>query len=162
MPGNLDKYTISHIKNELNKDSRKLFEFIYKTYFNRIKKFILNNKGSDQDAKDVFQEGVLAVIRNINENKVKNDTIFVVYLFSVCRYIWFNHLRVPKFDSLNESDLSDEYGLEENDFSSIEDSIEKSIFQRVFCLLDEPCRKLLKSFFDNTPLKEITDLNGLY
>lgn len=156
----MDKYTIGQFKIDLDKDSKKLFEFIYKVYFPKIKKFIKKNDGNEQDAKDVFQEGVLAIIRNVGENKVDEKIFFLSYLLSVCRYIWLNHLRKPKFDTLNEVDGSELFGLDEETVSGVDDSVEKSIFQRHFMLLDEPCHDLLKFFFEKIPLKEIAVLMG--
>jgi RNA polymerase sigma factor (sigma-70 family) len=156
----VDKYTIGHFKIELDKNSKKLFEFIYKVYYPKINKYIKKNNGSEQDAKDVFQEGVLAVIRNVEDDKVNEKTPFDVYLYSVCRFIWLNHLRAPKFDTLNEKDGGEDYGLEEETISGIEDSVEKSIFQRNFKLLEDPCHTLLKLFFEKVPLKEIAKILG--
>lgn len=154
----MDKYTIGDFKNDLGRDSKKLFLFIYKVYFPKIKKYIKNNSGDDPDAKDVFQEGILATIKNVEDDKVKESTLFESYLYSVCKFIWLNHLRVPKFDTLKDQDLSDEYGLEDESVSGIEDSMERNIFQKNFKLLDKVCQDLLRYFFDKVPLREIAKI----
>ena len=127
----------------LNKDSRKLFEFIYKTYYPSVKAFILKNKGNEQDAKDVFQEGVIALIKNVEEKKADHNSLFIGYFYSICRYIWMRNLQSRKTTLLNEADLSDNYKLDEEDYESI-----------------EKCQDILRLSLEKLSAKEIAKIFG--
>ncbi len=152
----MDKYTLNDFHVALKTNSKKLFEFVYKRYFPRITGFINRNNGGAQDAKDVFQEAIMAVIRNLEENKVDGNVLFWSYFSSVCRYIWFNQLKKPESESLNEEEMADSYSLGEEEIEEVEDSFQMGIFQRNFKNLEDTCQKLLKMFFKGTPIKKIT------
>lgn len=152
----MDKYTIQHFIIDLKKDSRKLFEFIYKTYYPPVRAFVTNSKGNEQDAKDVFQDAVMAIIRNFNEKKLKSSsTLFRTYLLAICKHIWYNQLRLPGKETLNEPDLVETYRFDEELMQSLDDSIERQIFQKNFKKLDEPCQKILKYHLKKMPDKKI-------
>lgn len=152
----VNKYTIQHFVNDLKKDSSKLFEFIYRTYYPSVRTFILRSKGNEQDVKDVFQDAVLAIIRNVNEKKLKgSDILFQTYLISICRHIWYNQLRSPETGKLNESDLADDYGIDEELMKSVDDTTERQIYQSNFKKLDKICQKILKYHLKKAPDKKI-------
>ena len=152
----MDKYTIQNFIDDLKKDSRKLFEFIYKTYYPLVRSFIFKLKGNEQDAKDVFQDAVIAIIRNANEKKLKESGIlFQTYLMAVCRHIWYNQLRLPEKEILNESDLAEDYGFDEELMKSVDETTERQIFQNNFKKLDKICQKILKYHLKKMSDKEI-------
>jgi len=152
----LDKYTIQNFINDLKKDSRKLFEFIYKTYYPLVKSFIFKLKGNEQDAQDVFQDTVMAIIRNTKEKKLKSsDILFQTYLLAICKHIWYNQLRLPEKEMINESDLAEDYGFDEELMKSVDETTERQIFQNNFKKLDKICQKILKYHLKKMSDKEI-------
>lgn len=156
----MDKYTIGDFVRDFNSDSRKLFEFIYKTFYPHIRTFILKNKGNEQDAKDVFQEGVIAVIRNVENKSADPDALVISYLFSICRYIWKRSYNIHDTRVLNENDLSYQYGFEEVEIEGLDESIENGIFQRNFLKLGKKCQDLLSMTLNKIPAREITKKLG--
>lgn len=152
----MDKYTIQNFINDLKKDSRKLFEFIYKTYYPLVKSFIFKLKGNEQDAQDVFQDTVMAIIRNTKEKKLKSsDILFQTYLLAICKHIWYNQLRLPEKEMINESDLAEDYGFDEELMKSVDETTERQIFQNNFKKLDKICQKILKYHLKKMSDKEI-------
>jgi RNA polymerase sigma factor (sigma-70 family) len=150
------KYTIEHFINDLKKDSSKLFKFIYRTFYPAVRSYILRQKGNEQDVKDVFQDAILAIIRNVENNKLKgSDILFQTYLLSICRHIWYNQLRSPETDKLGESDLTDEYGIDEELMKSVDETTERQIYQSNFKKLDKICQKILKDHLKRVPDKKI-------
>lgn len=152
----MDKYTLQSFVNDLKKDSRKLFEFIYKNYYPPVRTFVIKLKGNEQDAKDVFQDAVMAIIRNANEKKLENrDILFQTYLIAICKHIWYNQLRQPEKETLNESDLADEYGFDEELMKTVDETTERQIYQSNFKKLDKICQKILKYHLKKMPDKKI-------
>ena len=152
----MDKYTIQNFINDLKKDSRKLFEFIYKTYYPLVKSFIFKLKGNEQDAQDVFQDTVMAIIRNTKEKKLKSsDILFQTYLLAICKHIWYNQQRLPEKEMINESDLAEDYGFDEELMKSVDETTERQIFQNNFKKLDKICQKILKYHLKKMSDKEI-------
>ena len=156
----MDKFTIGDFVRDLNNNSRKLFEFIYKTYYPSVRAFIIKNKGNEQDAKDVFQEGIMAVIKNVEEKNADLESPLISYLFSICRYIWQRNYNVQKNKVLNEENISAKYSMEDDDYSLVNESIEAGIYQSNFKKLGKKCRDLLKLSLERVNAKDIARMLG--
>ncbi|MBC7400778.1 MAG: sigma-70 family RNA polymerase sigma factor [Mucilaginibacter sp.] len=69
------------------------FEQLYKLHFMPIKGYVLKNSGTDDDAKDVFQETLLVLIDKLNNGKFVLTAGIGTYLFAVAKNIWLNKLK---------------------------------------------------------------------
>ena len=79
----------------------------------------------------------MAIIRNANDNKLKeNNILFQTYLMAICRHIWYNQLRSPEKEILNESDLAEEYGFDEELMKSVDETTERQIYHNNYKKLD--------------------------
>ena len=122
--------------------------------YNNNREMIFNlvtaNSGSYDEAKDVMQDGVIAVYNRLNDSSANPLTCSLsTYLYSVCKNIWLNELRkkgkspMMLEDESNVADLADSQEIEillekEQKIVSLEKGLEK---------LGEKCRKLLKLFY---------------
>lgn len=79
------------IKGILNRDQQILKE-IYKLYFPHVKKFILDNNGDLQNAKDIFQESIILIYRKIKDGNFDVNSSFKTYIYSVSRFMWLKQL----------------------------------------------------------------------
>ena len=50
----------------LAKNDRNAIETIYKEYFKMVQSLVLNNNGNGDDAKDIFQEGMVVLYEKSN------------------------------------------------------------------------------------------------
>ncbi|MEP2026626.1 MAG: sigma-70 family RNA polymerase sigma factor [Reichenbachiella sp.] len=132
-------------------------ETIYKVSFSTVKHFILNNTGSVEDAKDVFQDGTMVLFQNILNDKFNSESSLKSYLFGICKNLWMNHLRKQKnlpADFLNEDGLM----IIENNEHVIDVEAVKSIMEE----LKEECQDILKGFYYNMKsMKELALKFGL-
>lgn len=77
-------------------DQRTVFTLFYRDHFPGIKRWILNNSGTEEDAEDVFQEGLIALTLGVRKNRELEDSALPNYLFSTCKNLWFKQLRTRK------------------------------------------------------------------
>ena len=87
----------------IRKQDKKILKDIYFIYFPDIKKYILDNTGSIQDAKDIFQEAIIIVYRKAKERNLIIPSSFKLYIFAVCRYIWIKQLSKQKENIENQN-----------------------------------------------------------
>lgn len=139
-----------------------VLKFVYREYFQTIKGLIIRNKGNDQDAEDVFQDGMVIVFQRLQNGGFILECSFKTFLYSVCRNLWLQRLEklrtpVTSFaDFENHISLSDEMMFEIYDLES-----EKyRLFQRHFLKLSKDCQKVLKLFMSKASLKEIAEEMG--
>lgn len=66
--------------------------FFYKKNLPAVKRYILNNSGDEDDAKDIFQETVLDLIQNIRSYKYEHKGNLGGYFFIMVRNKWRDKL----------------------------------------------------------------------
>lgn len=81
---------------KLNND--KVLNALYVEHFEKVRQYILKNNGSDDDAKDIYQEAFMAVWRNIRLDKFQpqNESSLGGYIYQIARNKWLDQLRSVK------------------------------------------------------------------
>jgi RNA polymerase sigma factor (sigma-70 family) len=128
-----------------NNDS-KAAETIYKENFNMVLAFILNNSGSYDEARDIFQEAMITLYQKAKSESFVLTSQIKTYVYSICRRLWLKRLhQIGKTAS----------GIENFEAIPIEDDIEiherrnaeLGIMDRALNSLGEPCKSLLEAFY---------------
>lgn len=132
---------------------------IYQKFFQSIKGNVKNWGGTEEDAKDIFQEAVIVLYRMVKKPDFKLSSALFSLLYPICRNLWLKEVR-------NRSKLG---GGEVKDLERIEDQSDiieaineraiDGLFRDKLQELGEQCRKMLDMFFQKRSMKEIvTDL----
>ncbi|MCB0706862.1 MAG: sigma-70 family RNA polymerase sigma factor [Saprospiraceae bacterium] len=129
---------------------------IYARYYKAILHFIETNSGNAEDAKDIFQEGLMLVFQKAKNKDFELSSTFLTFLFSVCRNIWFNRIRKKSF---GEVTLSEEITstLTEDKVSEIEANEREVLFRNKFLLLGVDCQQVLSMYFQKIKMEEIME-----
>ncbi len=143
-----DTMLISMMVAQYPHDRNKALTFIYRKFYNYIRTMVIQNSGSDDEAKDVFQEGVIALYENIQHGKFRYKSSIKTYLYKICRNILFQTL-------LNKNPTIDIDKLYNRgfDFSDESDSQIPSDYQQCITIamiqLGPDCRRMLTEFYYN-------------
>ncbi len=133
----------------LAKNDSKAIESLYKSHFTMIQHFVLNNNGSFDDARDVFQEAMITLYEKVQNDSFVLSCQIKTYIFSICKNLWLKRLQqMGKYSSplsTEEESISVEADLEE---------LEKkdaafAIMNRALNSLGEPCKSLLEGYYLN-------------
>ena len=133
----------------LAKNDSKAIESLYKSHFTMIQHFVINNNGSFDDARDVFQEAMITLYEKVQTDSFVLSCQIKTYIFSICKNLWLKRLQqMGKYSSplsTEEESISVEADLEE---------IEKkdaafAIMNRALNSLGEPCKSLLEGYYLN-------------
>jgi RNA polymerase sigma factor (sigma-70 family) len=118
------------------------------TCFSQVKTYVLRNKGSIEDAEDVFQEGLMVLYDNIMMDRFQGTSTVKTYLFAICRNKWLSILRKRK--TIIPEDFAHIHEQKYLDIDS--ESIEKFMNN-----LSEGCKKVLYAYyFHGATMREIT------
>lgn len=136
---------------------------IYKYFFPSIAHMIVSNNGSNDEAKDVFQEAVMVLYDKITQQQFELNSKLSTFLYAVSRRLWLKQLS-RKGHTLNTTDISDfedilhvEEDIQEH--QEIENQFEQ--MNEAMHQLGEPCQTLLKDFYiKNLSMQEITEKFG--
>lgn len=144
-------------------NDERCIEHIYSENFKSVEQFILKNSGKTEDAKDIYQEAIIATWLNIKQGKfkVQNDKSIGGYIFQIAKYKWLDKLRSKEYrttirllhDNRAEPEADADYGEAEE---------RKLLYlKELYSHLNEKCKAILNRFyFEKKSLEEIgADLN---
>ncbi len=134
-----------------------IIKYIYQELFPTIKYLVIKNSGNEEDAEDIFQDGLIVIFKKIKENQLELTSSFRTYLYSVCRNLWLQKLSRRKQFSREFSDIETFVELPDKVMEEIyDDEVEKyRLYQQHFLTLNDDCQKVLLLFMKKLSLKEI-------
>ncbi len=152
-----DEAIVEGIRND---DDRALAQ-LYKLHFPMIFHFILNNSGTEDEAKDIYQEGVIVFYEKIKDNSLELSCQIKTYLYSVCRRLWLKRL-AEKGRFASKLEDSEPFLSVEDDLPRHEEQERQfGIMTEALEQVGEPCRSLLEDFYIRTRnMQDITDKFG--
>lgn len=129
------------------KERRDAIDFLYQKCYPSIKRLVLS-KGSEQQAEDIFQDGMGIMYKNVLNGKFKQDAKLSTYLISICKNLWLMDLRSKKIEEIDVMivDLPEEpeLSLEEENLVKLQEE------------LNPDCQKILRLFYyDDKSMEEI-------
>jgi RNA polymerase sigma factor (sigma-70 family) len=131
----------------LSKSDTASVETIYRDNYNMIQSFILNNNGSVDDARDIFQEAMVVLYEKSRDTTFLLNCQIKTYVYSICRRLWLKRLQqLNKFTTQVESleeiipveEEIEEHEKRNTDFTLMETSMSK---------IGEPCKSLLDAYY---------------
>jgi len=142
----------------LNNDSKIIMK-IYTVVFPRVRKFILQNKGQQQDAEDIFQKALIQITVRYRKERFTINSSFEAYLFTSCKNLWRKELKIRKNRVTNTNII--ELVPEERDMAlSILEQKRWELFTDKLDKISENCKKVLTLFFSNTSYQDIVQKMG--
>ena len=131
----------------LARNDKKAVETIYKENYTTIQSLIINNNGSVDDAKDIFQEAMIVLYEKARSGSFELSCQIKTYLYSVARRLWLKRLQ-------QASRYSGDIGHAEA-VVPVEDDIEEhtrrdqefEMMNNAISSLGEPCKSLLEAFY---------------
>ena len=153
----------SEIINGIALGDNRIINKIYKSFYPSIAHMIINNNGTDEEAKDVFQEAVMVLYDKITQQKFELNSKLSTFLYAVSRRLWLKQLSRKGHTSKTSdiSDFEDILHVEEDiqQHQEIENKFDQ--MNEAMLQLGEPCQTLLKDFYiKNLSMQEITDKFG--
>jgi RNA polymerase sigma factor (sigma-70 family) len=134
---------------------------LYVDYFPFIKRFVLNNSGSEQDAKDVFQEGIIITYRKIKSGTFELSSSFKTYIYGVCRFVWIKQLSKNQEDFKNQHLFTEYEGIQDITVDEYEENEQYKLYQTHFKRLSQDCQKIMTLFLNKVPMKDIAEEMGI-
>ena len=128
-------------------NDKKSVETIYKENYNMVQALIINNNGSADDAKDIFQEAMIVLYEKVRSGSFELNCQIKTYVYSVSRRLWLKRLQqLNRFTtSVDEVDsvvpVEDE--IEEHD----KRNAEFEMMNKAISSLGEPCKSLLEAYY---------------
>lgn len=147
--------------------SQFVVSYLYEELFPGIVHFVQSNSGTEDDAKDIFQEALIVIYQKSTARDFEFTSSFKNYFFGICRMLWLK--KISKSNPEESVDIAELAGMKELLFE--DDMIGEmkinahdlmmGLYQKHFLSLNEECRKILKLHFQKVPFAEIAEIMGL-
>lgn len=132
---------------------------IYRLHFPAVAGYVQRNSGDRDAARDVFQDGIVVLYRNIKEGRFNGESTLGTYLFSICRFLWLKALRRKGREPVDAVNNDAAY---EMPLGSLLDEERRNSVLALFERLGDACKRmLLLSFYEDLDMKEIAARTGL-
>jgi RNA polymerase sigma factor (sigma-70 family) len=131
----------------LARNDKNAVETIYRDNYNMIQSLIINNNGSADDAKDLFQEAIIVLYEKLKPGNFELNCQIKTYLYSVCKRLWLKRLQqTSRFltpsngleNTVPVDDDLEEYGKRDKEFE---------VMNKAMGQLGEPCKSLLEAYY---------------
>jgi RNA polymerase sigma factor (sigma-70 family) len=132
-----DHDILEHLKNDRY---TKAVKGLY-TAFPSVRKMILTNAGSKEDAEDIFQEALLILYKKVKDGNFILSSALSTYLNGIARNLWYMQLRKKNKENLtfDFNDVAEVFVTEEEN--------QYQLAEMAFNLLGEKCKQLLLLFY---------------
>ena len=131
----------------LAQNDRKAIETIYKQHYNMVQSLILNNNGSPDDARDIFQEAMIVLYEKVRSGTFELNCQLKTYLYSVSRRLWLKRLSQLQRISPEVEKLEETVPVEEDLDQHEQRNIDFVLMERSMKNLGEPCKSLLEAYY---------------
>jgi len=141
------------------KDSHVL-KYLYQEYFGSARQLVLRNNGSEDDARDIFQEVLLVIFRKVKQKDFALTCTLGTYLYSISKILWLKELNRRKRRPENITN-TEEYIDPDGDVEALSEYNERMlIYRKYFDQLSADCKRVLTLFMEGNSISEITRIMG--
>jgi RNA polymerase sigma factor (sigma-70 family) len=134
-------------------------QYLSDRYLPMIRLMVYNSGGNGEDAKDIFQDGLIIIIERIDNGEFILSCKFKTFLYSICENLWKKILvrrKASKNYFLRRVDQTPD-----QDFTEIIDyKLYESVLYDAFESLDPVSKQILKLYWQEVPPKKIAKKLG--
>lgn len=134
------------LKGLANSD-KKAVETIYLENFNTVQALIINNNGSTDDAKDIFQEAIIVLYEKVRTGSFELNCQIKTFLYSVSRRLWLKRLQQQNRYSAPGDSMEQVVTVEEYQEAHEQRNAEFEMMEQAINHLGEPCKSLLEAYY---------------
>lgn len=126
---------------------KKAVETIYRENFNMVQALIINNNGSADDAKDIFQEAMIVLYEKVRSGTFELNCQIKTFVYSVSRRLWLKRLQQQNRYSAPGDNMEAVVPVEEELEDHEQRNAEFEMMEKAINNLGEPCKSLLEAYY---------------
>lgn len=131
----------------IGNNEKDAIELVYKENYGLIQHFVVYNNGTEDDARDIFQEAMMVLYEKAKQPDFELTCQIKTYLYSVCRRLWLKKLQhsrrmetqIENFDQVVtvDEDMEDHEKLTQ----------QYLIMRTAMGKIGEPCKSLIEAYY---------------
>ena len=144
----------------LARNDRQAIETLYAQHYRMIQSLIINNQGTLDDAKDIFQEAMIVLYEKAKSGSFELHCQIKTYVYSVSRRLWLKRLQQLQKYVPDINGMEDIVPVEEEVEAAEQRNADYQLMERAMMNLGEPCKSLLEAFY--VQKKNMTEIAGTF
>ena len=128
-------------------NDKKAVETIYKENYNMVQSLIINNNGSADDAKDIFQEAMIVLYEKVRSGTFELNCQIKTYVYSVSKRLWLKKLQQSSRYSPPIEDQEASVPVDDEIAEHEKRDAEFEMMDKAISSLGEPCKSLLEAYY---------------
>ena len=117
---------------------------LYKEAYPMVRKYVNDNSGNDEDAKDIFQDAMYLFIRKISEESFQLTSKLSTFIYGIGRNLWLKKLTKKEVDEKAYQHEREMETLEDEEVDQLEQT---KFVNRCIEQLGEPCKTIIVQFY---------------
>jgi len=131
----------------LASSDKKTVEAIYRDNYNMIQNLVINNNGSADDAKDIFQEAMIVLYEKARSGTFELNCQIKTFIYSVSRRLWLKRLQQQNRFSAPGDSMEAVVPVEEELNQHEQRNAEFEMMENAINHLGEPCKSLIEAYY---------------
>lgn len=147
----------------LRKNDESALNHLYQQCFPQVQRFVKDNSGSEADAEDVFQDGMIAFWEQVLSGRfeLREDARVRTYVIRICTYRWYERLKSAGFRKTTALPALFDQPEDAEQLSHLVREEQIRDMELKFGQLNDKCRQILSLFyFDRKTMEEIASIMG--
>jgi RNA polymerase sigma factor (sigma-70 family) len=133
----------------LTRNDDRALATIYTENYPSILRMVLQYNGSEDDAKDLFQEAMIVLYEKAQKEEFDLYSKLKTFLYAVCRHLWLKKLQTGNWQLALPEEL--EEVLPAEDIHTIAEHEEKDqqfrVMEKTMSSMGEPCKTILEDYY---------------
>jgi len=155
----MDESNDQHIIDRIRNRDDVAFKYLQVKYQDSIRLMVVEMGGTPEDAKDVFSEGLIALIHLVDREDFVLKCRLGTLVYALCKKSWQQHLekqvavrnyRVRKLEESPEWDFTEE----------VDQHLYQEIFWECFTQLEKSCQEILEGYLKEISPRELAEELG--
>lgn len=142
-------------------NSEMVLKRLYIAYFPMVLQLVINNSGTQDDAKDIYQEAIIVLYNKVKSGEFELTSKLKTYIYSVCRRLWLKKLTHMNRYAGDIRDFEQHLPVDDDLDLHTDRDIQFSKMESSLNLLGEPCRTIIEDFYiHDRSMQEICEKFG--
>ncbi len=142
-------------------DDKTAIEAIYKDNYGLIQNLVINNSGSEDDAKDIFQEALIVLYEKSKSGVFELNCQISTYIYAVSKRLWLKRLQNRSRYDLMENGVEESVFVEDDITLHEKRNSQFGMMEHALAMIGEPCKSLLEAYYmGKQNMQEIADAFG--
>ena len=143
----------SEVLARIIKGDESALDYLYKKYYRMMTKLVITNSGTEEEAKDIFQDALIVFWRKVTSGNLVLTSKISTYIYSICLNLWRKELdRKSRQSNEHKDDV---------EYIDIDREERIRIVRKCINELGEICRRILMYYyFDGLSMSDIAEKIG--